>query len=77
MDLREPLGGTPQGPGAVDATPVEEKDKTSLVRSLVGRSRAFRLVFEQIERAAGSDVPSSSTARPAPGKSSPPRRSTR
>jgi DNA-binding NtrC family response regulator len=58
MDLREPLGGTPQGPDAVE-TPAaaEERDKTSMVRSLVGRSRAFRLVYEQIERAAGSDVP--------------------
>src|SRR5437016_3072009 len=57
MDLREPLGGPP--PGATEAaTGAEERDKTTAqVRSLVGRSRAFRLVYEQIERAAGSDVP--------------------
>jgi DNA-binding NtrC family response regulator len=56
MDLREPLGGPPPATGA-ETTGVEERDKTSMVRSLVGRSRAFRLVYEQIERAAGSDVP--------------------
>src|SRR4051812_39325353 len=55
MDLREPLGGPP--PTGAETTGVEERDKGSMVRSLVGRSRAFRLVYEQIERAAGSDVP--------------------
>jgi DNA-binding NtrC family response regulator len=52
MALREPVG-EPQG---ADDTKLEERD-TNMVRSLVGRSRAFRLVYEQIERAAGSDVP--------------------
>src|SRR5579883_2778811 len=53
MDLCEPLGGQP----AAAETAAEERESTTQVRSLVGRSRAFRLVYEQIERAAGSDVP--------------------
>jgi DNA-binding NtrC family response regulator len=57
MDLREPLGAPLPGGSAETTAGAEERDKTSMVRSLVGRSRAFRLVFEQIERAAGSDVP--------------------
>jgi len=55
VELREPAGGPP--PGTVDTSVTEEREKTRMVKALVGRSRAFRLVYEQIERAAGSDVP--------------------
>jgi DNA-binding NtrC family response regulator len=67
MDLREPLGGGQPAPEGGPSAEEAEKS-THLVKALVGRSRAFRLVYEQIERAAGSDVPVLITGETGTGK---------